>query len=210
MASVDGKTSIKIDELVEGSIISGEIVGNHLILRSRGGAEIDAGVLTITNDPLASMPVGYIYMSVVSTSPATLFGGTWSRIAQGRVLVGQDSGQTEFDVAEETGGAKTHTLTSGELPAHVHAIDHDHGAVSSANDGNHTHTITRKAAAGTSTGVVRGNATASADGTTDAIGTHTHSVDIPNYVGNSGSVGSGTAHNNLQPYLVVFMWKRIA
>ena len=82
-------------------------------------------------------PVGSIYMSVVSTSPATLFGmGTWSALA-GRFLVGLDSGQTEFDAAEETGGEKTHTLTSSEMPAHTHTQDaHGHGVT----DGGHNHT----------------------------------------------------------------------
>jgi microcystin-dependent protein len=210
MASVTGKTSIKIDDLINDTIISGEVVGNHLILRNRGGSEIDAGVLTMTSNPLAAMPVGYIYMSVASTSPSTLFGGTWSRIGQGRVLVGQDSTQTEFDTAEETGGAKTHTLTAAETAAHTHSVDHDHPAATSTSDGSHTHALIRKTAAGTSTGVVRGGATASADGTTEAAGTHSHDVNVPNFTGNSGSSGSGTAHNNLQPYLVVFMWKRLS
>jgi microcystin-dependent protein len=210
MASVTGKTSIKIDDLINDTIVDGSVIDGHLILRNRAGAEIDAGVLTLTSDPLASMPVGYIYMSVASTSPDTLFGGTWSRIGQGRVLVGQDPGQTEFDTAEETGGSKTHTLTAAEMPAHTHSVDHDHPAATSTSDGSHTHALIRKTAAGTSTGVVRGGATASADGVTELGGTHSHSVNVPNYTGNSGSSGSGTAHNNLQPYLVVFMWKRVS
>ncbi len=211
MASVTGKTSIKIDDLINDTIVSGEVVGDHLILHSRGGSQIDAGVVTgSSSSPLDAMPVGYIYMSVASTSPSTLFGGTWSRIGQGRVLVGQDSGQTEFDTAEEVGGAKTHTLTTAEMPAHNHSVDHDHPAATSSSDGSHTHVITRKGGSGTSTGVVRGNATAAADGTTEAGGSHSHDVNVPNFTGSSGSAGSGTAHNNLQPYLVVFMWKRTA
>lgn len=212
MASVTGKTSIKIDDLINDTIIDGEVVGGHLILRNRGGAEIDAGVVTgAAANPLDFMPVGYIYMSVLSTSPATLFGGgTWVRIGQGRVLVGQDSTQTEFDTAEETGGSKTHTLTSAEMPAHTHAVDHDHSAFDSASGGGHTHVLTRKASSGTSTGVVRGNATAAADGTTESDGSHVHSVNVPAFTGTSGSTGTGTAHNNLQPYLVVFMWKRVS
>jgi microcystin-dependent protein len=212
MASVTGKTSIKIDDLINDTIIDGEVVGGHLILRSRGGAEIDAGLVTTSSDvALSIMPVGFIYMSVVPTSPATLFGGgTWVRIGQGRVLVGQDTTQTEFDTAEETGGAKTHTLAGDEMPAHGHAIDHNHLAFDSGSDGNHTHVLNRKAGAGTATGVVRGNTTASADGTTDAGGSHVHNINVPDYTGNSGSTGSNAPHNNLQPFLVVFMWKRTA
>jgi microcystin-dependent protein len=212
MATVTGKTSIKIDDLINDTIVDGEIVGNHLILRSRGGAEIDAGVVTgATTSPLDFMPIGFIYTSVLPTSPATLFGaGTWVRIGQGRVLVGQDSGQTEFDTAEETGGSKTHTLTSAEMPVHGHSIDHDHAEFDSGSDGNHTHVILRKSGSGTNTGVVRGNATSQADGTTEAGGTHTHKVNVPALTGTSGTAGTGTAHNNLQPYLVVYMWKRTA
>lgn len=212
MASVTGKTSLKIDDLINDTIIDGEVVDGHLILRNRVGAEIDAGVVVqAVNTALDFMPVGYIYMSVLPTSPATLFGGgTWERIANGRVLVGQDPTQPEFDTVEETGGEKTHTLTTAELPAHDHAIDHNHPAEVTSSDGNHTHVIIRKAGVGTSGGVARGNGTSEADGTDQAAGTHTHNVNLPNFTGTSGSSGSGTPANNLQPYLVVYMWKRTA
>ena len=41
---------------------------------------------------------------------------------KGKVAVGYDSGQTEFDAMAETGGAKTHTLVIGEIPAHNHNL----------------------------------------------------------------------------------------
>lgn len=68
-----------------------------------------------------AFPVGSVFMAVVATNPATLLGyGTWSAFGAGRMPVGFDSGQTEFDTVEETGGAKTHTLTTGEMPSHTH------------------------------------------------------------------------------------------
>lgn len=67
-------------------------------------------------------PVGSIYMSVSSANPGTVMGGTWVAWGSGRVPVGVDVGQTEFDTVEETGGEKTHTLTAGEIPAHTHSI----------------------------------------------------------------------------------------
>lgn len=68
-----------------------------------------------------AFPVGAVFIAVVSTDPATLLGyGTWSAIAAGRMLVGLNSGDADFDTAEETGGAKTVTLTTAEMPAHTH------------------------------------------------------------------------------------------
>ena len=68
-----------------------------------------------------AFPVGSVFIAVVSTDPATLLGyGTWSAFGAGRVLVGLDSGDTDFDTVEETGGAKTHTLTEAQMPAHTH------------------------------------------------------------------------------------------
>lgn len=75
-------------------------------------------VMAIPADqPLLAWPVGSIFMAVVATNPATLLGGgTWVRWGQGRFPVSLDSAQTEFDVVEETGGEKTHTLTQAEVP----------------------------------------------------------------------------------------------
>lgn len=93
----------------------------------------------------AVYPVGSIYTNAVnSTNPATLLGfGTWSAFGAGRVMVGYDSGDADFNSAEETGGSKTQNLA------------HTHGATFKASDinsANHTHTgITR--GAGTSDGI---------------------------------------------------------
>ena len=60
----------------------------------------------------------------------------------GRVPVGLDSGDTDFDALGETGGSKTHTLSSSEIPSHNHSIDHNHSSVTSGSGGNaHTHSI---------------------------------------------------------------------
>lgn len=67
-------------------------------------------------------PVGSIYISVSNTNPSALFGGTWVAFATGRTIIGVDANQTEFDTVEETGGAKSKTLQTTEIPAHSHNI----------------------------------------------------------------------------------------
>jgi hypothetical protein len=124
-------------------------------------------------------PVGSIYISTNSTNPATLFGvGTWAAFGAGRVPVGFDSGQPEFDTDEETGGAKTHTLSVNEMPAHDHVI--------------------------TSQTATTGAATSYEHGTLDTSSAEAEATEV------TGSRGGGAAHNNLQPYIVVRMWKRTA
>lgn len=119
-------------------------------------------------------PVGCIYTSTVSTNPNTLFGfGTWSEYGQGRVLVGK-SAEAEFDTAGKTGGAKTHTLTTAEMPAHRHPM--------ARADGGETYQYSYK----------------------NNIGHPTSGVAY------TESAGSGSAHNNLQPYIVVYFWQRTA
>jgi hypothetical protein len=128
----------------------------------------------VSNVDLASVwPVGSVYINASdSTNPGTLLGfGTWTAFGAGRVPVGIDSGDTDFDTAEETGGAKTHTLTVDEIPAHTHSVP---------NSGSQNNSF--------DSGTTVGN---------DVTGT-------------SGSTGGGQAHNNLQPYIVVYMWKRTA
>lgn len=132
--------------------------------------------VTVSDLLKALYPIGTIYTSITSTNPNTLFGfGTWVAFGAGRVMVGLDSGDTAFDTVEETGGAKTHTLTEAEIPAH-------------------THNQTRLP---TATGGVTGfTVDTSMSGTPATTGVDT------------GSKGGGGAHNNLQPYIVVYMFKR--
>jgi len=68
-----------------------------------------------------AFPIGAVFLAVVSTNPNTLLGyGTWTQIANGKFLVGQDVGDADFDTPEETGGQKTKDMS------HVHGINHSH------------------------------------------------------------------------------------
>lgn len=83
-------------------------------------------------------PVGAVYISVNSTSPASLFGGVWERLKDTFLLANGDT-----YAADTTGGSATKTITVNNLPAHNHTVNssgtHTHSATTSSN-GNHTHT----------------------------------------------------------------------
>jgi hypothetical protein len=87
-------------------------------------------------------PVGSIYISANSTSPATLFGGTWQAFGNGKALVGYDASDSDFNMVERTLGSKTHTQTVNEMPSHTHTQNsHNHTQDShnhSQNSHNHT------------------------------------------------------------------------
>lgn len=131
-----------------------------------------------------TMPVGHIVHLYVDTNPATLYGfGTWSEIAQGRVLVGRNGSDPDFDAIGDTGGAKTHTLTGAET-------------------GPHTHQIGSRDAAGADGGGGSPNQELVADFGYAGVGAGPPAT--------TSSAGSGTPHNNLQPYLVCRIWRRTA
>jgi microcystin-dependent protein len=141
-----------------------------------------------------AFPVGSVFIAVVSTNPATLLGyGTWSAFGAGRVLVGLDSGDADFDAAEETGGAKTHTLVSAEMPAHTHVQDA------------HTHNFLPRSA---TTGSVSSIVTGTLDTSSTISGANQPHVQAA--TATNQNTGGGGAHNNVQPYIVVYMWKRTA
>ena len=150
-------------------------------------------------------PVGSIYMSTASTNPGTLFPGTtWEAYAQGRVLIGAGTGtdsrsERKTFAAGSTGGEYNHQLTVGELAQHSHT-----GSAASA--GAHTHVWYTG-----QYGSENDSAACDAQGAgnhysrhvTQSAGAHTHSVSISN-------TGSNAAHNNMQPYLTVYIWRRTA
>lgn len=152
-------------------------------------------------------PIGAVFISVVSTNPATLLGfGTWSAFAAGRVLVGLDSGDTDFDTVEETGGAKTHTLTEAQIPAHTHIQD-SHNHTQNA----HSHQILRERSATTGGATTQIARTADASSTVDT-GVNTENSTATNQAttATNQNTGGGEAHNNMPPYLVCYIWKRIS
>lgn len=131
-------------------------------------------------------PVGSIYMSVNPANPETLFGGKWVAWGAGRVPVGVNTADSDFSTVEKTGGEKTHSLTTAELAAHTHST-----LPMAAQRGHVTLTFaaTGFGGSGNSGGYQIANGTS----------------DYP-----SSSTGNGTGHNNIQPYITCYMWKRTA
>lgn len=152
-------------------------------------------------------PVGSIYMSVSSTNPSTYFGGTWTAWGTGRVPVGVNANDTNFATVEKTGGAATVILTTAQMPSHTHAK----GTLVTNETGSHTHNLkNQKTTWGASSGnkvIIDATSgyTAITNKATTSAGAHSHTIS-----GSTASAGSGSAHNNLQPYITCYMWKRTA
>lgn len=174
---------------------------------------------------LSAYPVGSIYMSVNNVNPSTIFGGTWVSWGAGRVPVGINTNDGDFNTVEKTGGAKSvssshthstanHTLTLSQIPAHNHSA-------SSNSAGEHTHNIQNqktKWGGGSGNYVVidtTSGYTALSNKTTTSAGAHSHTITVNNSGGggahNHGNTGSASVSANvLQPYIVCYMWKRTA
>lgn len=120
-------------------------------------------------------PVGSIYISVNNANPSTFFGGTWEAWGSGRVPVGVNASDSNFNAVEKTGGASTHTLTVAQMPTHMHSALFTEQGVNTSNPSR----VVRSVSFGTNTAP-------------------------------SEYVGGNQAHNNLQPYITCYMWKRTA
>ena len=127
----------------------------------------------------------------------------------GRVPVGINTSDSNFNTVEKTGGASTVTLTASQMPSHTHTFTGSSTTTNSA--GGHTHNIGWDAdgGGGTSRYTVHKAGTSGAQGTspTSSAGAHTHTL-TPK--GTNAKTGGGGAHSNLQPYIVCYMWKRTA
>ena len=148
-------------------------------------------------------PVGSIYLSTVATNPAILFGfGTWVEFGAGKVLVGQDPSDTAFDTLEETGGSKDSVVV-----AHTHTTN----AAGAATGALNTATIdfgNLQSASGVFS--VSNSYPSRSQGTAGTGSYGTANLSIPDHTHNVESTGVSGANANLQPYVVVKMWKRTA
>lgn len=165
-------------------------------------AVFDKGSIELTRLDLAFRPYnpfqdGGIYISVNPTDPAKLFGGQWEKLDEGRVLIGAN----EQYPAGSKGGEFTHTLTSSEMPNHSHSG-------STYSTGSHHHGTSwgewRDSRYGTYTSSKRERGSPNydfnnQDYATTYTGSHSHSISV-------NATGGNQSHNNMQPYLAVYMW----
>ena len=164
-------------------------------------------------------PVGYIYMSTNSANPGTLFPGTtWEAYAQGRVLIGAGTGKDSRNeektfTAGSTGGEYNHQLTVGELASHSHTVTIASktltGSIDTTSNDNEN---ARRVGTGDATGILssRENGSVFRYGQDGFVSSPTGiTVNAThNHTATAGNNGSNTVHNNVQPYVACYIWKR--
>lgn len=205
------------------------------IIQQFGGTTAPTGYLICDGSAISRATYSGLF-AAIGTSYGAGDGSTTFNLPdlRGRVAVGKST-DTEFDAMGETGGAKTHTLTTSQLPAHTHDVnpasftttstgDHTHTvnppSTTTSTDGSHKHDLDGVAET-YNTQTYSGNGGDGDAGRiydTDYAGSHTHTLDIASFTSGtdgahthtinvpsttSTSAGSGSAHNNLQPYMVV-------
>jgi len=135
----------------------------------------------------AVYPVGAVYFSTVETSPASLFGGVWVRVSQGRFIAGigtgSDGTSTRTLSGGNAGGVYTHTLTVAEMPSHTHTEDTPYDATQPNVEG-----------VGAGIGPPLKN----------------HSVWTIPKSGTTGATGNNQPHENTPPAFGLYVWPRTA
>lgn len=181
----------RVSVYVDGTnVVAQDIAGaSNAVTQAFGTSNTTVATTAFVQAALAALyPVGSIYTNATnSTNPGTLLGfGTWTAFGAGRVMVGLDAGNAAFDTAEETGGSANATLVS-----------HTHTAT--VTDPGHSHTAQSQAAP------FYGQPSGGVAFTAGNTGTSTTGITVSN-----STEGSSATNANLQPYIVVYMWKRTA
>ena len=213
------KTLIETQNTYNSGIKSVEAVASGAAARAttaeKNAAEAIKAAGEITFNTI--YPIGSIYMSINDTNPEKLFGGTWAAWGTGRVPVGVDTSDSDFSTVEKTGGEKTHKLSTDELASHKHSTTVN---ITEKQLIGTVHNFAGQSASWGPGNTVSGICSASGDDTAfypsgtskttkykdgfkiDATHSHAASATMEN-------AGGGNAHNNMQPYITCYMWKRI-
>lgn len=152
---------LKLSSAMYGPTLPDNLVANQVFFQTVGSNFVLDNVY----------PIGAVYMSMNSTNPGTLFGGTWEQV-QGKFLLGVSNAYP----AGSSGGESEHTLTRNEIPDHTHSFKYT--------------------------------------GQSETIGVNSirlyqaASNQYNAYSGGQSSNCGGQAHNNMPPYLAVYIWYR--
>ncbi len=152
----------------------------------------------------STYPIGSIYFSTSNTNPQSIFNrGSWSLLDAGLILVGVDENDSDFNTSQLTGGSTTHTLITEELPKHNHGMVSLIGSVWNVAKQNSSTQMT----AGGIFSLRRSSEN-------QGYGTDTHTTGYDGFNCDAShthaTIGNNGAHNNVQPYITCYIWKRTA
>ena len=160
-----------------------------------------------------AFPINKVEVFFDNLDHSNFLGFTWQLISQGKMPIGIDANDSDFNQIGKTGGEKTHTLTIAELASHNHGLNaHTHTyAKVNGSTGYGANVLTGSVG----TPSIGGSKTSSVTTSTGGGEGHSHTTSTTTTNtgqanGNTTSSGSGNAHNNMPPYIVMAFWKRIA
>lgn len=159
--------------------------------------------------PCPYYPIGSIYLSVSNLDPSLIFGGTWERI-KGKFLLGADDNTYKLG---NTGGEATHKLTLNEIPSHAHSFTtsqsgyHEHQV---ALNGDSSFNIFYKLNWGSSnTGYCITGSNTNGQSIANSYASIAKGNGSHAHTGTTDNNGGNNSHNNMPPYIVIYMWKRV-
>lgn len=172
---------LKDNAVTTRTIVNGAITTDKIADGAVTGAKIANGAIPAEKIDMSSIftriyPVGSIYATTTMSAPEQVtnaFGGTWVAWGKGRVPVGVDPSDEDFNAPEKTGGEKKHKFTVSEMPRNRHAL---HGWGFTLAEGGPAYRF-------------GGSGSERPDDAMD-------------------NTGGSQSHNNLQPYITVYLWKR--
>lgn len=165
-----------------------------------------------------SQPIGSIVFRMDSVNPSTIYGGTWSLLkGDASIRLGDGSGQS----ATLKGNANDQVVP---LVAHTHTMNHDHPVATTSTD-THDHNVSMRGSSYTAAAapswhtdtntvypgitLTNGNKSYESRGAIDND-SHNHTVDLPNFVGNTGSAGTANVTMDVRgQYLTLNVWQRV-